>query len=399
MLKPKYYLIALLFLLISCKDEKQQTPTPEVPETETITPVNATFPDAIFTDVNKIKQGATSLTILDRLVALVNATPKDASLHLSIFLFDYPPLIEALKKASERGVKLHVMMDLGREESQEMNPLTYHELKRALEAKGGEVISVKNDASSIAINHNKFAIFSEVETTSGIVQNLVFQTSHNFTVEDAVKFQDAVMLADGGLYQSYKTYWADMQAKAGSGMKDYYYKEYSDASTGINAYFMPKRRNGVVYGDDTIIEFLNDITEPATATIKIGMSDWTSTRLNIVEKLAELQAKGARIELVVKNKIDDNILAGLRELESKGAFLRVYNLTDASKPKVNIHSKFILIQGNWRGANTNVLITGSHNFTNNALRNNNEAMLLLKNHKLFTDYSNYFESLKAVPGI
>ena len=157
---------------------------------------------------------------------------------------------------------------------------------------------------------------------------------------------------------------------------------------------MPKRRNGTAYGDDTIIEFLNSITIPATATIKIGMSDWTNSRLNIVQKLAELQTQGAKIELVVKNKIDDSILAGLRDLQQKGAYLKVYDIS-----KANIHAKFMLIQGTWKGENANILITGSHNFTQNALRNNNETMLLLKNHALFTDYSNYFENLKTVPGI
>ncbi|MBC5775540.1 hypothetical protein H8S95_15790 [Pontibacter sp. KCTC 32443] len=380
---------------MACKSEKTETPAPAPPEVDTITPVNATFPDAIFTDVNKIKQGSTSLTILDNLISLINATPENATIHLSIFLLDYPPLIQAIKAANERGVKLYVAMDMGREESQEINPLPYHELKRGLEAKGNVIISIINDASSIAINHNKFAVFSEVVTTNGNVQNVVFQTSHNFTEADAGKFQDAIMLSHTSLYQAYKTYWTDMQAKASSGMKDYYYKEYNDAATGINAYFMPKRRNGTAYGDDTIIEFLNNITDPATATIKIGMSDWTNSRLNIVEKLAQLQEQGATIELVVKNKIDASIMTGLRELEQKGAYLKVFDIS-----KANIHSKFILIEGNWQGnPNTKILITGSHNFTQNALRNNNETMLLLKNHELFNNYINYFESLKTVPGI
>ncbi|NDK57000.1 phospholipase D-like domain-containing protein [Pontibacter fetidus] len=394
MFKHTLYTLLLCLLFVGCKSEKTDTPTPTPPPSETLTPVTATFPAAVFTDVANVKQGKASLAILDKLIAIVNATPKNATIYLSIFLFDYPALIQAIKTASERGVKVHLMVDLGRTESQETNPLTFYELKRFLEARGGEAVSIANDASSSAINHNKFALFSEVVTTTGNVQNLVFQTSHNFTEDDARKFQDAVLLPHTGLFDAYKTYWTDMKAKATAGMKDYYYKEYTDATAGINAYFMPKRRNGTSYGDDTIIEFLNSITNPATATIKIGMSDWTNTRLNIVQKLAELQTQGATIELVVKNKIDDNIMSGLRDLQQKGAYLKVYDIS-----KANIHAKFILIQGNWKGENANILITGSHNFTNNALRNNNETMLLLKNHALFTDYSNYFDNLKTVPGI
>jgi phosphatidylserine/phosphatidylglycerophosphate/cardiolipin synthase-like enzyme len=378
----------------ACKNGSSDTPAPDTPTTEKAIPISVAFPEAVFTDVNKIKQGTSSLAVLDRLISLIQATPKGESVHLSVFLFNYAPLSNVIKKASERGVKLYIMMDMGREESLETNPITYHELKRVLEAKEGVMVSVKNDASTIAINHNKFAIFSAIETTTGNVQHVVFQTSHNFTETDSRKFQDAVLLADTGLYNAFKSYWADMEAKASSGMKDYYYTEYSDATKGINAYFMPKRRNGTNYGDDTIIEFLNNINNPATATIKIGMSDWTNTRLNIVQKLAELQALGATIEVVVKNKIDESIMTGLREMQQNGAYLKVYDTS-----KANIHAKFILIEGSWEGSNSKILITGSHNFTNNALRNNNEVMLLFKNNALFVNYNAYFESLKTVPGI
>lgn len=393
MLRPIHFIVALLFVFVGCSSEKAE-PAPTKPETGKVTPVSAAFPAAVFTDVNLVKQNKASLAILDQLIALINATPKDASIHLSIFLLDYPELVKAIKDANDRGVKLHVAMDMGREESLEVNPLTFHELKRVLEAKGNVIVPVYNDASATAINHNKFVIFSTLETTAGKVQNVVFQTSHNFTLADARKFQDAIMLSDAGLYGAFKTYWTDMQAKAASGMKNYNYTEYTDAAKGMNGYFLPKRRNGASYGDDSIIEFLNNIQDPASATIKIGMSDWTNTRLNIVEKLAELQTKGATIEVVVKNKIDDNIMAGLRQLQQKGAYLKVYDIS-----KANIHSKFILIEGNWLGKNAKVLITGSHNFTNNALRNNNEVMVLLKDHALFTNYTTYFENLKTVPGI
>lgn len=397
MLHPKYLFIAILFLFVSCKDEKTETPapTPEVPEKETATPVKATFPDALFTEVSKVRTGAVSLTILDQLIGLINATPEGETIHLNVFLFDYKPLVESIKKASNRGVKVHVMMDLGREESHEINPLIYHDLKRTLEVKGGSAVSIVSDASTTAINHNKYVLFTKVVTTTGMVPNVVFQTSHNFTEADARKFQDAVMFSNEGLYNAFKANWEDMKTKATAGMKNFYYNEYSDQATNITAYFLPKRRNGTAYGEDSIIEFLNSIENPATATIKIGMSDWTNTRLNIVQKLAELRGQGATIEVVVKNKIDDNIMAGLRDLEKNGAYLKVYNMAMA-----NIHSKFLLIEGNWKGnGNAKILITGSHNFTQNALRNNNEIMLLLKDHALFAKYNTHFENLKTVPGI
>ncbi|WP_266202345.1 phospholipase D-like domain-containing protein [Pontibacter kalidii] len=335
---------------------------------------------------------------MDRLIALIDAGQKGSSIHISIYLFDYAELVDALDRADARGVKLHLILDLSREESQKSNPYTINQLKTKL-SENAELVIVESDAGSIAINHNKFALFSEVITEDGEVANLVMQTSHNLILSGTRKVQDAVFLPHKGLYEAYLDYWQDMKQRAQQGMKDYSYSEYHDSETNVSAYFLPKRRGGTAYGDDTIIEFLNKVTDPSSAVVRIGMSDWTSSRLNIVEKLEELLDEGATIELVVKSSISEDILAGLRALEEKGAYLKVYNMTESGQLKVNIHAKFMLIEGMWEGENSNILITGSHNFTQNALRNNNEAILLLKNHDLYSTYTSYFEALKSIPGL
>lgn len=389
-------LVGLLLSLFSCKTN-EETPTPE-PEVENITAAEVTLPEALFTDINRVGLGNSSTVILDRLIGLINATPKSERIHLSIFLFKYPALVAALKDAHNRGVKLHLMIDMGREESVEENPLTVVELRNALK-ENSEVITVTSDASSIAINHNKFVLFSSVHTTKGIEKNVVFQTSHNFNLSDTRKIQDAVTLSHTGLYQAFRTYWEDMKAKAEKGMKDFEYREYHDPATGIEAHFLPKRKNGVAYGGDTIVELFDEIENPATATVRVGMSDWTSTRMNIVQKLGELRAQGARVEVIVKSSIAEDILLALRELEQQGAYLKVYNMTSSSQTKVNIHSKFILIDGDLKGKRTKLLLTGSHNFTQNALRNNNEVMIKFWDSPLYQKYETTFAQLKNIPGI
>ncbi|OKL40123.1 phospholipase D-like domain-containing protein [Pontibacter flavimaris] len=387
-----------LFLISACSSAKDhpETPQPEFPAEAK--PITASFPEVMFTDPAKLSRGASSTEILDRLIALIDAGQKGSSIHISIYLFDYAELVEALDRADARGVKLHLILDLSREESQKSNPYTINQLKTKL-SENAELVIVESDAGSIAINHNKFALFSEVITEDGEIGNLVMQTSHNFILSGTRKVQDAVFLPQKGLYEAYLGYWQNMKQRAQRGMKDYSYSEYHDSEDGVSAYFLPKRRGGTAYGDDTIIEFLEKITDPSSAVIRIGMSDWTSTRMNIVEKLEELLDQEARIEVIVKSSISEDILAGLRALEEKGAYLKVYNMTESGQLKVNIHAKFLLIEGAWEGERSQIVITGSHNFTQNALRNNNETILLLKDHELYSTYTAYFERLKLIPGI
>jgi hypothetical protein len=79
--------------------------------------------------------------------------------------------------------------------------------------------------------------------------------------------------------------------------------EYANTADGITGFFFPKRKNGASFGDDTFIDILNNF-DPATATVRVGMSDCVVSRINVAQKLKELPTNGARIEVVVKNKID-----------------------------------------------------------------------------------------------
>lgn len=387
MQKLKYYFIVILFVFSACNEGN--SPAPNGPETSTVIPIKVSLPEAVFTETNKVAQRLSSTVIMDKLVGLVDATPENATVHVSIFGFDYPALVNALIRASQRGVKLHIMVDMSSVDTQKENAGTVSKLRSHIKG-NSEVVVVTNDAGDIAINHNKFALFSEVTTEAGKSEKVVFQTSHNFTVADTRKVQDAVLLSHEGLYQAYATYWKDMSEKAEKDMKYFTYREFIDPVSGIYAYFLPKRKYGVFHGEDTIIEILNEISDPSTATIRIGMSGWTDTRMNIVEKLDELMEQGAKVEVISKPGIGDNIYNGLMRLEKKGAYIKIYSRT-------NIHSKFMLIEGSKNGVKYDFVVAGCQNFTRNALRYNNEVILMFKNSDLYKSYDAVFKELKAVP--
>ena len=352
------------------------------------------LPGVYFTELAKVGVNQASPVIMNKLIEMVNATPQGAHIYLSIFGFDHAGLLEALEKATQRGVLLHLMVDSSIDDTKIQNVLTISRIRSFLKG-GSELVVVTNDVNSSSINHNKFVIFSELNTDKGKVSNVVFQTSHNFTLEDSKKIQDALVVQSIGLYDAYLTYWKDVSAKSLFGMKDFYYREYIGATDNIRGFFFPKRRNGVSYGSDTIIEILNDISDLPSATIQVGMSDWVVSRINVVNKLSELLDKGAKIEVVVKNKVDPEIQNVLRDMQSRGAKIKIYDIS-----RTNIHAKFLLINGKYKGEQSKIVATGSHNYTTNALRNNNETLLVLKNYDdIYQAYLDYYNAMKQLPGI
>lgn len=394
-----YLFISLLLTVYACsssddgQEKKSEKPISSViPLTES----TSTIPNALFTDPQKVKNGEESSIISDRLINYINAVPEDASIYVSIYLFEYKPIINALKNAHDRGIKLNIMMDMS---DRSHNYPTLN--KMGYWGDDIQLVQVKSDAGPDAINHNKFVLFSEVTTDDKDLKNIVFQTSQNFKRNSLVKIQDAVILSNNELYEAYLNYWHKMEKLSLSGMKNYTYSEFNGSNGDIAAYFYPKRKNGSHYGGDTFIELLNNITDPSETTIKIGMSDWSIARISILNKLRDLQSKGATVEIITKNsKKDPKLMDGLKELKEAGGYVKVFNLKKAiDVPKINIHMKVMLIDGNYKNAHHKLIITGTQNLSYNAIWNSNELTLILTDSELFAKYEAYFPKLKLLPGL
>jgi len=390
-----FVLIAFYSGFYSCSSNDERVEI--VQEREEVLPLRTEeleSPYVLFTDPKKISVGSNSTIIMDRLVNFINAAPEGSTVHMSIFLFEYRPVVNALKNAHSRNVDLHIMADAS---SRSSNSGTLKELRDLGE--GVEIVEIRNDASSIAINHNKFVIFSKLTTDSGEVNNVIYQTSHNFVGSGMKKIQDAQILIDREVYNAYYNYWQNMSVLGSGGMINYEYSEYNNDQEDLEILFYPKRKNGSRYGEDTVIELLNSITEPQETTITIGMSDWSDSRVHIVDKLSELLTAGATIEVITKSGKGDVINQALRNLEQNGAYVKMFNMENNGIQKINVHIKVMLIEGVFQGENTTIVMTGTQNFTNNAIWNNNEISLLFYNHNFFETYKQYFEVLKDLSGI
>ena len=388
------YLITISFLVWACDGSESPFQPDSEEEISPVEPVQLEQSEALFADPDAILDGNYSTVILDRLTELIDAVPEGGSIYISIYQFQHSHLVDALKRANSRDVKLFVMLDIS---DRSDNRRTINELT-VLDGEV-EIVRVNNNASASAINHNKFALFSELTTEDRTVEDVLFQTSQNFTESGSKKIQDGTILIETNLYGAYLDYWKDMESLASEQMDDFEYREYEVSDGDIRAYFYPKRKDGDIYGRDTIVEFLDGIDDPSSATVKIGMSAWTDSRRVILEKLSELETEGADLQIVTKSSVGPETYDRLQQLSEDGAFIKIYSMGNSDQPRINIHSKFMMIDGVWNGDESKILVTGTQNFTINALRNNNEVSLLFRDHKFFSQYEAYFDKLKNLPGV
>jgi phosphatidylserine/phosphatidylglycerophosphate/cardiolipin synthase-like enzyme len=391
-------LFILALTIFSCKktteEEVKEAPIIEVPKEEEEAPLPAiTINKVVFTDPAKVKLRAENSTeIFNQLITYFDSAVKGSTIHISIYLADYPQIISAIRRTYLRGVNVHLLVDRSRDESIETNVLIIKDLQNLLTGNSSFTI-VNNDissGSSGSINHHKFVLFTELRLKNeGIAKNVVFSSSSNWTASDLKKIQDAVVISDDGLYNAFLANWTKIKQYSTSGMKNFNYQVYHSADKSINAYFFPRLVNGVADNGDTIIEILDKISDFSNVTIQIAMSDWVDSRIVTTKKLLELIDKGAKIEIIAKSSAGVLIQNDLNLLKAKGAYVKVLVLP------INVHAKFMLIKGTWDGAASEVIVTGTHNFTTNALKANNEVIVLLKNNSMFKDYQDYYNKMKV----
>lgn len=349
-----------------------------------------TIERSLFTDPQLISRNGSSTIILDSLVNYLDHTPKGSVVHINVFLFNYPPVVRAVKSAYVRGVEMHVIIDSSRSDSRNDNDATIR-LFHSILSSPSQMVTTDNEIDQTwAINHSKYVLFSEVDLPQGQAKNVVFATSHNFTLGQTKMIQDAVVMSNKALYEAFVDNWNDLATHA-KDMQNFQYTV-RDVGDSITVFFFPRRKNGTWDGGDTILDQLDALSDYDKDTVRVFMSStWSGSRgLGIAEKLTNLQNSGVRVEVITMSDVSASVLAQLNVLNGAGAYLKIM---DASK-EVD-HSKVMLIKGIWNGEMTRIILSGSENYGDGALKYNNNFLLRLKNSSLFGDYWSYYEKLKT----
>lgn len=390
MMRLKYVVFSCMVLMAAACSKKQGA----APDSGNDGPPNTSpvsVHECVFTDPTLISTKSSSTIIMDSLVKYLNYTPKGAVVHINVFLFSYPPVVSAVRAAYVRGVQLKVIIDSSRDDSRNENKGTISLFQSIFESPSQLVTTDNEIDPTWAINHSKYVLFSEVDLPQGIAKNVVFATSHNFTLGQTKMIQDAVITTNKSLYDAFVGNWQDLATYA-KNMQDFQYTV-KDIGDSITAFFFPRRKNGKWDGDDTILDQLAALSDYTKDTVRVFMSStWSGSRgVGIAEALTDLQKKGVTVEVITMSDISAPVLSQLNVLSGAGGYVKIM---DASK-EVD-HSKVMLIKGIWNGTMQQIILSGSENYGDGALKYNNNFLLRLRNSSLFARYWNYYEKLKII---
>ncbi|MEN3613146.1 phosphatidylserine/phosphatidylglycerophosphate/cardiolipin synthase family protein [Plantactinospora sp. ZYX-F-223] len=327
--------------------------------------------------------------IIEHLQGLIRGATAGSTIRIAIYHFALTRMSNDLIAAHDRGVNVRLVTD-----SQSRDYPAVLDLIGELgtnRANPSSVTVCTTDRACIGnagtpIMHNKFFLFSN---TSGSA-NVLVQTSSNLTNGNAQSYWNnaVTLVGNTAVYNAYVNYFNDLAAQAKN--NDYYR---TTSSGNAKSYFFP--RAGSSGSTDTIYNMLDENvtcegntstgTETGRTIIRIGM--WYFSRNPIANKLRELADRKCWVDIVYTTMDAD-----VRSILDGHARIKLYRISG----DYIVHSKYMLIEGTYAGQkDSKWVMTGSHNYTNAALRENDEALLRIQSAAIHDQYRSNFWSLRA----
>jgi PLD-like domain len=341
--------------------------------------------------------GVGDATLEDKIIELVDDAVAGSKIRIGMYQWSHTKPAEAVVAASKRGVDVHVVLD---EEANEVAPSAADgadDVDAGFDADAADAADAKlafNSAIEIlreglpsgsityctrgngscqgtGINHNKIYMFSKLSDGS---ENVVVQSSANLTTH-LLHNNLVISRGDKALYDGYVTYYDALEARHEN--LDYY--RHFDGDHAI-AYMFPRAEG------DTITSILDNVHCTKTSIVRITMAFWDDYRMDIVDGLRDLVKHGCDVRVNMR-KAGTNVSASvIANLKSAGVKVGEY----PDQHGANIHSKYLLIDSDYETtsgtAHRKLVWTGSHNYTEGALRDNDEVLLRVDDPTVFADF-------------
>lgn len=328
---------------------------------------------------NTPQGGAGDLALEAKITELVALAVPGSTVRVALFHWTRVQMATPFVEAAARGVDVRIVLDKDNLDQAGEHNAAVKALEAGLPA-GSLTICRDGQAAGACIgtniNHNKFFLFSELADGS---KNVVVQSSANFTKTQTELWNNLVVIRDdAALHAGYLQYWTDLQSQKQN--PNYY--TVIDGTTNVRAYFFPRDTG------DTVDGVLDNASCPGS-NIRLAMAIFTTGRQNVADKLVSLKNAGCSVEAVLGTGAAPEIIS---TLQTGGVKVLPFEAPTGE----SVHSKYLLIDGMYNGApDRKIVWTGSHNYSDNALRDNDETLLKVDDATVFDAFLENWLKLKS----
>ncbi|MET7969481.1 phospholipase D-like domain-containing protein [Micromonospora sp. NPDC005305] len=330
-------------------------------------------------------------TIITELQRLIDATPAGATIRAAIHSLTVDSVADALVRAQTRGVTVLVVLDGKNATSTDPAITTIKQLAShqfCLNSSGGHGCISTSAAGDM---HTKLVTFSSTTDPNGVARgNVVWFGSSNLTYATGPDaFNNAITVyGDAALAAGLNANFTDLWNRRHYSGDDYYDsasgRGYYQA-TAADAYASPEGAGQT----DTIATRLNDLTPDADCRLRVGMAAVTTGRPQIVSLVSRFRAAGCKVWMVIGTNADGGIAM------SQSVYNQLLDAGVSIRRKDKVHHKFFAAYGRYGSAYQYRVYTGSQNWTQDALNENDEIFVKMapeggSTHPLYDAYYTHF---------
>jgi len=288
------------------------------------------------------------------------AQQAQTSIDVALYDFNRAGVRDALLAAKARGVSVRVVGD-----NEDAVDPSYAPFYQSL---GTADIPLTLD-STTALMHNKFAVFDNSVTWSGSVN-----FSDNAFVRNG---ENVVVITSTVVANIYTTEFNEMfGGKFHNAKTDNTAHSATVGESTVEIAFAPT--------DDVENRIVNALNS-ADTSIQVAM--FTFTNASIAQELIAAKNRGVVVEVLLDGTADGSQFSQRDPLCAAGVTVRVE--TWDSK----LHDKYAIVDAN--SSSDPLIVTGSTNWTGNAVGANDENLLIVHNADLASGFANDFARLRA----
>lgn len=321
-------------------------------------------------------------TIENWIVSLIDAAAPGSRIRIALYTFTRAAPADALIRANGRGVDVRLVVD---GDAPNLAGSQVGPLQTALGADHVHVCDAPGTACiGSGIMHHKTFLFSALTDGS---RNVVLQTSQNLTASQLSMNNNAVLVrGDAPLFNAYEQTFNDLERDVEN--PNYFWV--ADGRGPTKIFFFPKAS-----GADPVEGLVNSVRCDATARLRVAMAFFTDGRMSLVQALAARSREGCDVRIIA----GDSTAVPFGTKSSNvftDAGVAVTRYPDRNAGWA-LHSKYLLIDAPFEGSvvHRNLVFTGSHNWTSQALNSNDETMLGIEDATLLKAYLTDWEAVRA----
>lgn len=330
-------------------------------------------------------------TLINELQRLIDSAPAGSTVRGAIHSLTIDSVAAALLRAQQRGVTVMVVIDGKNAPSTDPAVATIRQLtshKFCTNGSGGNgCISTSADGDM----HTKMFTFTAATDPNGTARTSVsWFGSANLTYATGTDaFNNTITVyGDTALMNGLNANFADMWNRRHYSGDDYYDsasgRGYYQA-TAADAYASPEGEGQT----DTIVTRLNDLTPNSNCRLRVSMASITAGRPKLVDVVKSYRAGGCNVWMTVGTNPEGGVSM------TQSVYNELLTAGVAIRRKADVHNKFFLAYGSYGGTYQYRVYTGSQNWTQDALSENDEIFVKMgpetgSSHPLYDAYYTHF---------